>query len=165
MIDQTDTNAAARAYLTEYCDPARHRDFAVLLTGPWGAGKTFFAKNFLEPYKTHLYISLYGISASQQIDEEIYRQLHPILSSKTMTLLGRVGKGLLRGTLKIDLNNDGVDDGNATIGIPDLGLFEHLSDPADRLLVFDDLERCSMPISDVLESVSKLTLTEPIGGS
>ena len=150
MTNTSDSNATALAYLQEYCDPKRKRDFAVLLDGPWGAGKTYFIKQFLQDYPRHLYVSLYGISSAQQIDDELFRQLHPVLSSPTMKLLGRLAKGLLKGTVKIDLDADGKDDGSATVGIPDLELKKELSNPEGHLLVFDDLERCSLPVSEVL---------------
>lgn len=145
-----DPNAAARAYLHEYCDPEHKRDFAVLLDGPWGAGKTYFIKDFLSQIPKHLYVSLYGLSNTQQIDDELFRQLHPVLSAPTMKVMGRVAKGLLKGTLKIDLDGDGKDDGSASINIPELGLQKELSSPDGHLLVFDDLERCSLPVGEVL---------------
>ena len=150
MSSMPEPNAATLSYLKEYCDPKRRRDFAVLLDGPWGVGKTYFIKNFLKDYPRHLYISLYGISSTQQIDDELFRQLHPVLSSMPMQLIGRVAKGFLKGTVKIDLNSDGKDDGSASVSIPDLGLQKELSNPDGYLLVFDDLERCSLQISDAL---------------
>ena len=150
MTNVQDSNATALAYLQEYCDPKHHRDFAVLVDGPWGAGKTYFIKNFLKDYPRHLYVSLYGVASTQQIDDELFRQLHPVLASSTMRLIGRVAKGLLKGTVKIDLDQDGKDDGSATLGVPDLELKKEMSDPDGRLLVFDDLERCSLPVSEVL---------------
>jgi hypothetical protein len=93
------------SYLRYYCDPAQNFDYAVLLTGPWGVGKTFLTKKFLEartidspadgPVRKHLYVSLYGITSVQQIDDELFRQLHPVLSSKTM----KVGWAIIKGTL------------------------------------------------------------------
>lgn len=147
--DQKD-NEAALSYLKEYCDPTRSRDFAVLLDGPWGTGKTFFIKNFLSNYPQHLYVSLYGISEVGQIDDEFYRQLHPVLSSQKMRLAGRLIKGLAKGVLKVDLDGDGKSDGSISIGLPDINLKEELTNPEGYLLVFDDLERCSVPVSQIL---------------
>lgn len=150
MTNAQDPNATAIVYLQEYCDPERQRDFAILLDGPWGAGKTYFIKNFVKAYPRHLYVSLYGVASTQQIDDELFRQLHPVLASAPMRLIGRVAKGLIKGTIKIDLDNDGKDDGSATIALPDGDLKKELSDPDGRLLIFDDLERCSLPVNEVL---------------
>lgn len=148
-IKQTE-NGAVEQYLNEYCEADLTRDFAVLLDGPWGAGKTHFIKNYLKAHPNHLYVSLYGISDVRQIDDEIFRQLHPVLASNGMRLFGRVAKGFLKGALKIDLDNDGKADGSATVALPDLDLKSHLSDPKGHLLVFDDLERCALKVSEVL---------------
>lgn len=121
-----------------------------MLDGPWGSGKTFFIKKFLKSAPKHLYVSLYGISEVRQIDEEFYRQLHPVLSSRGMRVLGQIGKAVLKGTLKFDIDGDGKDDGTINPGLPEIDLTAGLSDPRERLLVFDDLERCSMKVSQIL---------------
>ena len=60
-------------------------------------------------------------------------------------------KGLLKGSLKIDLDRDGKDDGTATLGVPDVGIKEFLSKSQNGLiLVFDDLERCELPMHQLL---------------
>lgn len=144
-------NVAALAYLKDYCDSGRERDFAVLLDGPWGCGKTFFIKSFLKDYcPDRLYVSLYGISDVEQINDELYQQLHPVRTSKPMRILGRVTKGLVKGALKIDLDGDGKEDGTVSISIPDMDLTKKVSGTKSRLLVFDDLERCSLQVSEVL---------------
>lgn len=150
METRTSGNLVVKQYLDEYCKPDVKRDFAVLLDGPWGAGKTHFIKKYLVDHPNHLYVSLYGTSDVRQIDDEIFRQLHPVLASSGMRLFGRVAKGFLKGALKIDLDGDGKDDGTATVAIPDLELKSHFSDPEGHLLVFDDLERCSLKVSEVL---------------
>ncbi|WP_165913319.1 P-loop NTPase fold protein [Novosphingobium sp. ST904] len=149
-ISVEQSNAAALAYLEEYCSPERKLDFAVMLDGPWGSGKTFFVKEFLKSRPKHLYVSLYGISDVRQIDEEFYRQLHPVLSSRGMRVLGAVGKAVLKGTLKFDFDGDDKDDGSINASLPEIDLAAGLSDPRERLLIFDDLERCSLPVSQVL---------------
>lgn len=144
-------NAAIEGFLGYYVDPDHPLDYAVLVSGPWGSGKTHLVKKFLASTSAKpLYVSLYGMTSTAQIEEEFYRQLHPLLSHKGMRIAGSVAKAVLKGTLKIDLNGDHKDDGTLNVGIPDIDLKSDLSDPRDRLLVFDDLERCKMPIGEVL---------------
>ena len=64
-----------------YVEDERYRQ-AVLIDGEWGAGKTFFVKEKLLmrikeelPEKRIYYISLYGVSASEQIVDEIYSSM------------------------------------------------------------------------------------------
>jgi hypothetical protein len=150
MSDSSDLNATATSYLQEYCARECVRDFAVMLDGPWGSGKTYLIKQFLEDYPRHLYISLYGLSAVRQIDDEFYRQLHPVLSSKGMRIAGSLGKALLKGTLKFDFDGDDKEDGGINFSLPEIDLSANLKDPRERLLVFDDLERCAIPVPEVL---------------
>ena len=44
-------NEHIESFLNHYIDLAIAPEYAVLLTGEWGSGKTFFIKNFLESKK------------------------------------------------------------------------------------------------------------------
>lgn len=145
-------NSHVKQYLDYYCHLDSAPGYAILLKGKWGIGKTWFIKNYQKSNETLriLYVSLYGISELSEIEYAFFQQLHPILSSKGMVLFGRFMKGILRGTLKIDLNNDGASDGNLAISVPDLEISKHLSDTSKCILVFDDIERCVIDISQIL---------------
>ena len=147
-------NKEIMEFLEYYSNMTVPPQYAVMIKGKWGTGKTWFIENYIRMLGTGekrvLYVSLYGITAIQQIEDEFFRQLHPVLSSKSVAFAGKLFKGLVRGTLKIDLNGDGKDDGSIAIGTPDLKLPEYLRNTNSLVLVFDDLERCSMPISSVL---------------
>lgn len=149
-------NKAAYEYLVQYCEDARPLGYAVLLNGPWGAGKTHFITKFLAESKIkHLFISLYGMTTTRQIEEEFWRQLHPVLASKPMRLLGALGKGVLKTTIKVDLDGDGKEDGSLSPTIPDIDVVK-LADPTGRILVFDDLERCRMGLDEALGYINSL---------
>lgn len=147
-------NQQVEAFLKFYYGLTLAPQYAVMLKGPWGSGKTWFIKRSLEALKQSggraLYVSLYGISNTKQIEAEFYRQLHPIWASKGMELTTKVLKGVAKATLKIDLDGDGRDDASISVGIPELGLQEYLRDTQEHVLVFDDVERCSMPIAELL---------------
>ncbi|MDD2661637.1 MAG: P-loop NTPase fold protein [Methylococcales bacterium] len=132
-------------YLTHY---------PVMIKGKWGAGKTSFMKRSTDNLRNNsghaLYVSLYGISDTRGIEEELYRQLHPILANKNMVLAGRIAKAVLKGTLRIDIDRDGKDDGAASVAIPDIDLPEYLRNVGGNVLVFDDIERCAIPIVELL---------------
>jgi hypothetical protein len=109
-FSSTDSNQAILDYLDYYCDQKHPFDFAIMLSGAWGAGKTYLIKSFatrqskIADKTPFLYISLYGVISSSQIDDEIFKQLHPILSSPAVSFGTQLAKGLLRGALKIDLD-------------------------------------------------------------
>jgi hypothetical protein len=140
-------------YLYEYLK-MDNPQYAVMLTGGWGCGKTFFIDTYLNekspPKNGYIKVSLYGLSHINQINDEFYTQLHPRLSSKGMKLAAKVGKGLLKTSLKIDIDGDGKDDGSASLQIPNINLPDFLTNLGEKLLVFDDLERCNIPTSQVL---------------
>jgi GTPase SAR1 family protein len=140
-------NSHVEDYLDYYCKLPHAPNYAVLLKGEWGAGKTWFIKKYCEKLKSkkqkYLYVSLYGITNFSEIGDAFFRQLHPILSSKEMAITAQIFKGLLRGTLRIDLNGDQKkDDGTVNCQIPDINFSEYLKNTNENILVFDDLERC-----------------------
>lgn len=138
--------------LESYCKLAVEPEYAVLLKGSWGSGKTHFVEEFIEQHceLKFLFVSLYGVSSIDSIEDKFFQQLNPILSNKKMLLAGKIGKGLLKGTLKIDLDGDDKADATAKIGVPDINLADYLTDTSNCVLVFDDLERCSMELNQIL---------------
>src|SRR5258708_5746930 len=158
MADQDhteDPNKHVVDFLRYYCASETPFDYAVMLKGPWGSGKTYLIKNFLaareqQDAAKHLYVSLYGISSPRQIEEEFYRQLHPILASKGMKIVAGIAKATLKATLKVDVTGDGKENISFGPQLPDIDLVDYFKTSKDRLLVFDDLERCSFPISQVI---------------
>ena len=146
-------------FLQYYYELEKPPEYAVLLTGLWGSGKTWFVENFIKQVdgkpKEILYISLYGVKSFKDIDAEFFRLLHPVLSSKQMQLLGRFTKGMLKATINFDINGDSKPDVSATGGLPDV-LFEQVDLSVSRMLVFDDLERCSIPIHDLMGYINQL---------
>ncbi len=146
-----DPNTAVRVFLESYCTSPTPLNYAVFLTGPWGAGKTHFLKTYLADRKqAHIYVSLYGVASTSEIDDQIFRQLHPILSSKYTKLGGVLARAFLKGALKIDLNGDGKDDGSISASMPDIDLKDFAKNAQDRLLVFDDLERAALRPAQIL---------------
>ncbi len=144
-------------FLKYYFNLSSPPQYAVLLKGKWGVGKTWFLKEIMASLhnpdyrvKTHLYVSLYGVASFEEIENDFFRQLHPVLSSKGMALAGKIGKGLLKTTLKIDLDGDGKSDASVTTQIPDINLPDYLSNTEGLILVFDDLERASMDLENLL---------------
>jgi KAP-like P-loop domain-containing protein len=142
-------------YLNYYINLTYSPQFAVLLRGKWGSGKSFYAKNFIETNgkEKFLYITLYGVKSAKEINDQIFEQLHPVLASKGMKIAGKVVRGILKTTLKIDLENKSEID--FTSSIPDIKLPEYLTSADSRIMVFDDLERCSMDLATVLGYINQ----------
>ncbi|WP_414620820.1 P-loop NTPase fold protein [Calothrix sp. CCY 0018] len=156
--DNKSINSHIEEYLDYYCKLSHAPGFAVLLKGQWGCGKTWFIEKYRDKLKAKkqkcLYVSLNGITSFTEIGEAFLQQLNPFWASKEMAIVRKVSgglfKGLLKGTLKIDLNNDGKDDGTWSFGIPDINVPEYLKITNETILIFDDLERCKIDISNLL---------------
>lgn len=60
-------------------------EFAVGIYGDWGIGKTFFIQEWLEYHSiSHCYLSLFGISSTDDIEKAIFKTEHPVLSSPAL---------------------------------------------------------------------------------
>ena len=148
----TEINKHVYQALETYCNLTVEPEYAVLLKGSWGCGKTHFVEEFMNKHSEFkfLFVSLYGVASVDAIEDKFFQQLNPVLSSKKMVLAGKIGKGLLKGTLRLDLDDDGKPDGAAKIGVPDINIADYLTNTQNCILVFDDLERCSMQLDQIL---------------
>lgn len=140
----------ASVFLDYYLDEHIEAEFAVMLDGPWGAGKTHFIKKYLGQWASrlttqekpsYLYASLYGVTSTSEITDQFFSQAHPILNSKASRLLGAVASKALNGFAGTDVNSAAE---NRTV------LQQMIMRLDGKILVFDDLERCSMSIADVM---------------
>ncbi|MDB5375647.1 MAG: hypothetical protein JWR00_93 [Rubritepida sp.] len=142
-------NTAITEFLKYYVDTTRPFDYAVMIDGPWGSGKTHLIKEFLKSKAVKpLYVSLNGMSSTEQIDQEFYRLLHPVLSHRGTRIAGAILRAFGKGALKMDFSNG--ESGTLNMSLPEIDLAKELGNPHERLLIFDDLERCKMPVSEVM---------------
>ena len=137
--------------------------YAVLLKGKWGCGKTHFINHWigacqkqdavdkvLEP----VYVSLYGLSETKQIKTAINRVLYPILYGKAAkagkTLLNFMAAIVLK--CDVDLDKDGNSDFSMNSELDLLSIFKSEDEQVKKgnLLIFDDLERCDIPMKKLL---------------
>lgn len=142
-------------YLKYYFELSSAPSYAVMLSGEWGCGKTWYINKLVDEFSQSIgkdkkdifiYISLYGMKDITEIDAAIFQNLHPFLASKPMAIAG----SLLRGAAKIglnlnlDFNNDNKNDVKANVdGKPFFDtLSEMVSSNNEKIMIFDDLERC-----------------------
>jgi GTPase SAR1 family protein len=154
MNKETPPNSHIEEYLDYYCELPQAPEFAVLLKGQWGSGKTWFIDKYSEKLvkdkQKCLYISLYGVTTFAEIEDQFFQQLHPVLSSKRMAITGKIFKGLLRLSLKIDLDGDSKEDASVSPQIPEINLPDYLKNTDQCILIFDDLERCKIDLGNIL---------------
>lgn len=130
-------------------------EYALLVEGPWGCGKSWFIKDYFErKQKTNpdnklqpLFISLYGLKSTQEISDRIFYSAHPIFENKAARFLG-VATSAITASLPI------IGRSNLRLGVDSSELKklaqELIIDLTDKILIFDDLERCSIPVTEVI---------------
>ncbi len=131
--------------------------YAILLRGKWGSGKSWFMKDYIEKHnkKEYLYISLNGITSNKEIEDKFFEQIHPILASKGMKIAGKIIKGLLKTTVKIDIDGNNKEVVNLNSEMPEINLPDYLKNIDDKKIIFDDLERCSISIQNILGYINQ----------
>ena len=132
-----DRNQHVRDYLRYYLAFSNPPGFAVLLNGPWGIGKTFVIKNFVKllgETTRYIYVSLYGLRSADEIDDAILQSMYPVLKHKGVEIGGRALKSVGK-YFNVEL---------------DLQARDFIARSRSDLYIFDDLERCAMPINTVM---------------
>lgn len=146
------TNAHLDQYLSDYLDLTVPPRFAVMLAGTWGAGKTHYLHRLrdklLENGRKVVFVSLYGLQKTKEIDEQIFTVLHPALSSPKLKLATKVLGGMLKAAIKFDI--DSVGEASLNAQIPTISLPDYLSVGDQHVFIFDDFERCDVPIKTLL---------------
>ncbi|MCK1619568.1 hypothetical protein IVA96_23925 [Bradyrhizobium sp. 159] len=116
-------------YLGYYLSLTHSPRYAVLISGPWGVGKTYQVKRFLQHHRPEpkklLYVSLYGLSTLDEIRDALFQAAYPLLTGKPAKLFGSL--------LTAGLKYVKVDTGSISVG-------DVIGFSAD-VYVFDDLER------------------------
>ena len=134
-------------------------NYAVMIDGAWGSGKTYFVKNVLlkkieSNEKRVLYVSLYGISNIQELGKKLYLDFLLKDKSKLVTEHSELVENVV-GTM--------IDIGSPFMGkLGDIDIKEkkiknivqntvkHICPMKNCVLIFDDLERCDCSIQDIL---------------
>ena len=136
---------------------ADYTDYAIMINGEWGSGKTYFwnhkIKNKIESLQlngkkyTTIYMSLYGISNLEDISKKIFiettqlmdKNLKKYMNSNNQTSIPEYAKnGLdMANFFGVTQNGDKID-------------YEQFFSTDDKVLCFDDLERANVDVIDIL---------------
>lgn len=145
-------------------------NYAVLIKGDWGCGKSFFIRKWIESMELSkkgkgkdreddlirlkpIYVSLNGLKSTSQIDESLKREISPLLHGKIVQGVGKTIKFLASVAVRynVDINND--KETEQLVCTLDPKMFLSL-DPTkvkgNKLLIFDDIERAELSIKEIL---------------
>ena len=143
------------------CDYVRkpYTDYAVMLNGEWGSGKTYFWNNKLrnrleaiknkngKNYKT-IYMSLYGINSLEEISKKIFIETNPMINKTLKKFVDS-----REGNIIPEYVKTGLDMANlfgSTSFSSDKVDFSKMFAIDDKILCFDDLERANVDVIDIL---------------
>lgn len=136
--------------------------YAMLLSGSWGCGKTHFIETWCVKYIKELSkgtnrskkvkcispikVSLFGTSSISDIYERIREALNPKLFK-----VSKIGSKLISAASKALLNGDVLEGAEVPVEA-DIAVWEGFNKDAKgcRLLILDDLERSRVPIVEIL---------------
>ncbi|QLL11147.1 P-loop NTPase fold protein [Pseudomonas chlororaphis] len=134
-------------HIDDYLDYYLTRDepprYAVMLNGAWGVGKTYLLRSFLKDREIsseqYTYVSLYGLTSTTEIDDRIFTDTHKFLDSAPAKLVESIGRSALSYvSVETDLSRK-------------LFFKKFKKD----IYIFDDLERCEIPINNVLGYINE----------
>lgn len=159
----SNSNKHIEEFLDYYLNVEQSPDYAVLITGCWGSGKTYFIRQYLggnrkevkewltdcEKYVV-VYVSLFGAKSREEMDKRVLETLHPKLNSKivkaipgAVSLIGKiVGTATANPFETIAGENIAVFSENV--------LEAEKKDLKKVVVVFDDVERADMPLPELL---------------
>ena len=134
-----------------------YTDYAIMLNGEWGSGKTYFWNNKIKPKiesmqlngkrYTAIYMSLYGISNLEEISKKIFIETTQLMDKNLKKFMDASGVKNIPEYAKTGLdmaNFFGVTQNGDRI---DYGQFFSTQ---DKVLCFDDLERANVDVIDIL---------------
>ena len=140
-------------------------EYALLIDGEWGSGKTHFERYVLEPHlnklkeenilKTdYVYISLYGITSKDEIDRIIVNEILSKTDEKLGKLLSLAHKGSnILGDIIKAAAPDKV--GKALENINLESIIQNVTYFENKILIFDDLERCQLDVNSIFSYINE----------
>ena len=136
---------------------ADYTDYAIMINGEWGSGKTYFwnnkIRNKIESLQlngkqyTTIYMSLYGISNLEDISKKIFIETTQLMDKNLKRYMNLNNQTTIPEYAKTGLdmaNFFGVTQNGDRI---DYGKFFSTD---DKVLCFDDLERANVDVIDIL---------------
>jgi hypothetical protein len=187
---ENDLNKNLEDYMKFYMSLSNPQ-FAVLINGKWGSGKTFYIKAKVDKWNSvlkksknnsiaqktsfwnkkdkqkedeeivlkPLYISLYGVSSTSQISEKIKEALNPLFYTKGAKIIKNILLGAVKTAthINLDTDGDGKSDGKVSFNVNSIGLLKGGDDriKGEKLIIFDDLERCKLKISELFGYINE----------
>lgn len=144
-------------YIKHYLEEDK-TNTAIMLTGEWGSGKTYYIENELIPFLQDdkknkcVVISLYGLEDISEISKSIYMELRMKSVIKDSEML-TTGKIVVKTVIKNVFGKFGID---TNMSDDDLQNIYSSVDLNGKLLILEDLERSNIEIVKLLGYINNL---------
>ena len=136
---------------------AEYTDYAIMINGEWGSGKTYFWNHKIKPKieamqvngkkLTPIYMSLYGISNLEEISQKIFIETTQLMDKNLKKFMNSNGASSIPEYAKTGLdmaNFFGVTQNGDRVD------YAQFFSTDDKVLCFDDLERANVDVIDIL---------------
>ncbi len=136
---------------------ADYTDYAIMINGEWGSGKTYFwnnkVRNKIDSLQlngknyTTIYMSLYGISNLEDISKKIFIETTQLMDKNMKKYMSATGQQAIPEYAKTGLdmaNLFGVTQNGDKVD------YSKFFSTDDKVLCFDDLERANVDVIDIL---------------
>jgi len=172
-MNTNNPNHYLKNYINEYIQISNPQ-FAIMINGKWGCGKTYFIKKLIDEWNSKkkdsienedeillkpIYVSLNGVNSINVINQKIKAVLNPLLYSKTSQAVKKIFFGLLKTAahINLDADGDGKSDGKISFNIDSLGILknENPKIKGNKIIIFDDLERCNLKIDEIFGYINE----------
>lgn len=150
-------NGELTEYIKHYLEKDKTRS-AIMLTGGWGTGKSYYIQNELTPALQRekanecITISLYGLRSVSEISKSIYLELRAkfLQSRNETTATGRlIAKTIVKGLI----NRFGI---NLSTSQDEMQKLYESIDLSGKLIILEDVERSQIDILELLGYVNNL---------
>lgn len=151
------TNDELNEYIKHYLEEDKTHS-AIMLTAPWGTGKSYYIQNKLMPFidsdeeKRCIVVSLYGLKDLHEISKSIYLEIRAKAFAKKSEKLSTgklIGKTIIKGIasfFNVDLS----------MKEEDLQKMYESIDLTGKLIILEDLERSNIDIIEIMGYVNNL---------
>ena len=164
------SNDHIKKFLDDYLAKSSN-DYAVLITGCWGSGKTYFISRYMGGEKVHkvrdwlmdsvnrtvVYISLFGVKSREDIENRIFEVLHPYLKESKNSMFAQSGMSLVKALASLTpLTKDfGVHACDAMTLFNDALCEKAKKSKKGLAVIFDDVERADMDAPELLGYINE----------
>ncbi len=134
-----------------------YTDYAIMINGEWGSGKTYFwnnqIKKKIDSLKlngkrfTTIYMSLYGISNLEEISKKIFMETSQLMDKNLRKFMNANGITTIPEYAKTGIDMANFFGTSSNGGKLD---YEEFFSTDDKVLCFDDLERANVDVIDIL---------------